>query len=352
VHELVNESHRDNANSYKANRVEEIESAVPDVALGEETIVLLPNAICPVIATHGPVGDETVGKQLDTCEVGGSGPVMEDWALGLGPPVGGGVVSEGPAVLRTKKGDLYLLESAHTNPFINVLGGVVSSAVAGCEDRCAVGPPQQLSGPTESALLCDFSSTTQKKKHVKSKGNKSTKTNLINNNLNLPLGKLLKLPGAIHADPSVIKKRKMQNKEANSVCVATQRESDSIHCSSFESHDLEDRNALISVEDSTGIELQVVLPCEGVGLVRDFQTGQSGVHMLPCDNEDEAEIVPSVGMICATREEEEAMKLMAIQQEIGVQFSGQAGDNLKRSIEFEKRDRDEKQLWEQSIGYQ
>jgi hypothetical protein len=187
---------------------------------------------------------------------------------------------------------------------------------------------------------------------VKSKGNKSTKTNLINNNLNLPLGKLLKLPGAIHADPSVIKKRKMQNKEANSVCVATQRESDSIHCSSFESHDLEDRNALISVEDSTGIELQVVLPCEGVGLVRDFQTGQSGVHMLPCDNEDEAEIVPSVGMICATREEEEAMKLMAIQQEIGVQFSGQAGDNLKRSIEFEKRDRDEKQVWEQSIGYQ
>jgi hypothetical protein len=103
---------------------------------------------------------------------------------------------------------------------------------------------------------------------------------------------------------------------------------------------------------TTGIELQVVLPCEGVGPNRDFQIGQSGVQIMRCDDVDEVEVVPSVGMIYATREEEEAMKLMTIQQEIGVQFSGQVGENLKRSIEFEKRDRDEKQLWEQSLGYQ
>ncbi|MCI12430.1 hypothetical protein A2U01_0033535 [Trifolium medium] len=69
--------------------------------------------------------------------------------------------------------------------------------------------------------------------------------------------------------------------------------------------------------------------------------GHSGVRVL-CDSD-----IDHAGKECPQRDEVEALRIMGLQEKLGVKFHGREGEDLKRAMELESRDRREKEEWEQ-----
>ncbi|MCI18675.1 hypothetical protein A2U01_0039830, partial [Trifolium medium] len=74
--------------------------------------------------------------------------------------------------------------------------------------------------------------------------------------------------------------------------------------------------------------------------------GPSGVRAL-CDNADVL-----AGNEFSQRDEVEALRIMGLQEELGVKFHGGEGEDLKRAMELEVRDRRKKVEWEQQSAIQ
>jgi hypothetical protein len=110
VKNLVNGEEGRMAASDEKHKCEVVGSAVPDVGCEDKTngvqtkgtaIACTSNTFPLMVpGVNLPVGEE---------EMGGSGECngsKEDWASHLGPQLEGGVGSNGPSILRTRKGDL------------------------------------------------------------------------------------------------------------------------------------------------------------------------------------------------------------------------------------------------------
>ncbi|PNY14484.1 cysteine-rich receptor-like protein kinase, partial [Trifolium pratense] len=123
--------------------------------------------------------------------------------------------------------------------------------------------------------------------------------------------------------------------------------SDSIRGSDNAVQEADEHLICSSASNLEGIELKVGLPGTRRGQHVVSQVGQSGVRDL-CSVASEANIVmPSQGREGDYREVVEAVRLMGLQQELGVRFHGSDEEDLQRAIDVETRDRKEKEDWEQ-----
>ncbi|CAJ2633110.1 unnamed protein product [Trifolium pratense] len=123
--------------------------------------------------------------------------------------------------------------------------------------------------------------------------------------------------------------------------------SDSIRGSDNAVQEADEHLICSSASNLEGIELKVGLPGTRRGQHVVSQVGQSGVRDL-CSVASEANIVmPSQGREGDYREVVEAVRLMGLQQELGVRFHGSDEEDLQRAIDVEIRDRKEKEDWEQ-----
>jgi hypothetical protein len=305
-------------------------STVPDGVWGEEICSLFPNASCPDLISHAPVTSMPRGEKSDPFEGGAvglkDGPVCDDWASYLGPPSGGGVNTLGPSFLKTRKGDLFLLGPAHTNPFLEVNRG---------EDSSAIGHQHHLPGHQQKGTLPCVIPCVNKKSSLRraegccSKTHNSKIPTCYFSNPHMPMSRFLRFAGAIHGHSCGRKRRKAVKKGGKANYMEVDEGSDSIHCSSGDLH----------VGGGS--------PVRGVMLVP--QEEQSSTHPLCSFVNNSVEGVRDPAL---ARETEEAEKLMAIQQDLGVLFNGGEGEDLTRSMELERRDRKEKEDWELSMGYQ
>ncbi|MCH83309.1 hypothetical protein A2U01_0004128, partial [Trifolium medium] len=183
----VNGEERCNLNGYEEICRLLVDSAGTGGERRDGTNNMLPNAMGTDFCSHVPFVDTThdigseSGAVLGDFECGGS--VKEDWACDLGPPSVGGVISNGPAVLRTKKGDFFLHGPTHSNPFIEDFGGAKISVVE----------PLLSSAPQLDIQPLVISSGTHKRGRGRPKGSKGKKQqNSSKQSLLLPPSKLLK----------------------------------------------------------------------------------------------------------------------------------------------------------------
>ncbi|MCI33170.1 hypothetical protein A2U01_0054386, partial [Trifolium medium] len=87
-----------------------------------------------------------------------------------------------------------------------------------------------------------------------------------------------------------------------------------------------------------GINLEVVLPCQQAG-----REG-SGLNTF-LQQEGSVGREDAGGVEIPTREVVEAVKLIEIEEEVGVNFHGGEGEDLGRTVVMEGRDRAEKEGW-------
>ncbi|GAU47983.1 hypothetical protein TSUD_272280 [Trifolium subterraneum] len=247
---LVNEDVLGTLNYAEESRGRWVESAGSGENRVQETNNSLSKAMCDVnsqyvscgeahVAMEGSGMDQVAGGQDGVARglmvgsgvgqvVGGlDGAVHEDWACDLGPPFVGGGVNDGPAVLRTKGGDLLIHGPTLSNPFIDESGGV--------------GRPI---GAKAS------------KKHT-----------LPKSKLMLPPGKCSTFFGNIQGHPNTLKRRKLHQKGRKNDILLAAEGSDSIECPDEEgSCEVIQSNHLVSASDVNGIELEIVLPCSNMEL--------------------------------------------------------------------------------------
>jgi hypothetical protein len=227
-----------------------------------------------------------------------------------------------------------------SNPFLQEVGSAV----------IIEGGPQNLTFDPATTYHLVFTSPNKSVEVVKRKKGrlKGVNSRKLNNPRTLPILPPTKLLARnIQNHPYWTKRRIAQQKSVRSSQQSSKHGSDSIQCPDVASQGGEE------VGDSEEIGLEVVLPFDESSRIlpmaipsplesREDFAGGSGVQILCNEGQDHI----------ASREEEEAVKLMSIQEELGVRFNGAEREDLERAMRMEARDKKEKEDWEQNNSYQ
>ncbi|WJX71906.1 hypothetical protein P8452_55846 [Trifolium repens] len=233
--------------------------------------------------------------------------------------------SEGPKVLRTRKGDLYV-------------DGSIPSTIEGVQivNGPNIGEEAQLQAPGAIPVpSLHIGKVTKVGNSMRAASKKS-----IPNRPNLPFNMMRKLPGNHHHKAK--RKKNLKRMARGKLCLSEGDESDSIH-NSDNSQPNQPTPSMVAVNQE-GLNLEVVLsPCPAA------ETGICGAEGRQVSG---AELISQhdgvEGFI--SREVVEATKLYELAEEMGLMFQGDADDDIARLVALEVRDAKEKEGWELRRG--
>jgi hypothetical protein len=250
------------------------------------------------------------------------------------------VDADGPTVLRTRLGDLWIGGSNKKGGVSNVEGGPqveVGGAITQTTSNDSIesfGAQHSkrgggVRGVDKESLQRD---TTTRTKDIQKK-----KTLLVFNNTTLPLNMLRKLPGPIHGKKKTGSKKRggidedSEDKDTGSGSNQKLEEFQSQLAEDVGERGSEDESPWCD-DDTEVIANTPSAHLEGGGFAIEDE------HVLEIAND--------------SREVVEAHKLIAIGKEMGIKFQGGEGDDVARMMGMEVRDQVEKEGMENSNGYQ